>query len=65
MKRVKPEIDPETIWRPNPSLIGPVMSPMIAWQRAGEPGWPWEWNGKPAFVFEKRNDQLELALNAS
>jgi hypothetical protein len=21
---------------------------MIAWQRAGEPGWPWRWRGKPA-----------------
>lgn len=24
-------------------FIGPVEPPMIRWQRAGEPGWPFHW----------------------
>jgi hypothetical protein len=29
-----------------PEIVGPRLPPMIAWQRAGEPGWPFnrpEW----------------------
>lgn len=26
-------------WRPRPDFVGPSMPPMIAWQRAGEPGY--------------------------
>lgn len=25
------------------SALGPFMPPMIAWQRRGEPGWPFHW----------------------
>jgi len=34
-------------WRPSPAFVGPVMPPMIAWQRAGEPGFPFHWGGGP------------------
>ena len=27
--------------------IGPVMPPMVAWQRKGEPGWPFRHPGGP------------------
>lgn len=29
------------LWRPRPDFVGPSMPPMIAWQRAGEPGASW------------------------
>jgi hypothetical protein len=56
--------------RPADDFVGPCMPPMIAWFRAGEPGWPYhrpEWisderwaeiEGKP----ESRYEQLTLAL---
>jgi hypothetical protein len=34
-------------WRPFSAFIGPLMPPMIAWQRAGEPGFPFHWDGGP------------------
>jgi hypothetical protein len=50
MKRPKPLVDLAEYWRQcaglAPDVHGPAMPPMIAWQRRGEPGWPYhepEW----------------------
>jgi hypothetical protein len=55
------------LWRPSPGFIGPSMPPMVAWQRAGEPGWPFN---RPEWISEARwagiegrappGEQLEL-----
>jgi hypothetical protein len=45
-RRLTPEEVTE-LWRPHPDAIGPYMPPQIAWQRAGEPGWPFHYEGGP------------------
>jgi hypothetical protein len=37
----------DALLRPFPAFVGPVMPTMIAWQRAGEPGWPFHYPGGP------------------
>ncbi|MBV8650309.1 MAG: hypothetical protein JO255_02510 [Alphaproteobacteria bacterium] len=55
----------EAMWRPFPAFIGPVMPPMIAWQRAGEPGWPFNDPGGPmpgTINYPKVGEQFEMAF---
>lgn len=41
-------------------IIGPRLPPMIAWQRAGEPGWPLNYDGgpMPGTINDKRETDL-------
>lgn len=52
---------------PPTGLIGPVMPPMIAWQRAGEPGFPFHWSGGPlqGTINYVVGEQLKLPLGES
>lgn len=57
----------EAIWRPSPSFVGPVMPPMIAAQRAGEPGWPFHWSGGPlpgTIDYPKAGEQFDFQFGA-
>jgi hypothetical protein len=44
---------------------GPHMPPMIAWQRAGEPGWPFNWHGGPlpGTIGYKLGEQFALVFD--
>ena len=42
----------------DPDLIGPAEPPMIRWQRAGEPGFPFRWTPP-----RLRGEQLELRFD--
>jgi hypothetical protein len=55
-------------WRPSPTFVGPVMPPMIAWQRAGEPGFPFHWGGGPypgTINYPKLGEQLTPFTDAT
>jgi hypothetical protein len=48
-----------------PNFIGPVMPPMIAWQRTGEPGWPFHHAGGPlpgTINYPEEGCQLEMSI---
>ncbi len=42
--------------RPAADFIGPCVPPMIAWQLAGEPGWPFH---RPEWISDERWEEIE------
>jgi hypothetical protein len=53
----------DALLRPFPEFIGPSMPPMIAWVRAGEPGFPFHHSGGPfpgTINYPKCGEQLAL-----
>jgi hypothetical protein len=55
------------LWRPYPEFIGPSAPPLLAWQKAGEPGWPFhapEWSNS-AIRERKRKEAAAMGYPIS